>query len=265
MGYFTHLINIHIIMNFVFSSVGDVTSFDKLWLGESMNYDVYVIYYGDDNDRYLNFKKNRYIKHVEKRKGSKFQNFIHFYNSYPEIIEKYDRFFILDDDIIFKIDDINKMFDISRKYKLKICGPSFSNNSKISWNITRHKPKRILTYTNFVEVNTPLFSKDALINLMNVIDSCLIGWGIDLLYIWANGSDLQDAYAIIHCVKCINPKDSLKNNKRELFKLVDFNKRQYIFEDYARKIGFKYEYRAEEYKSIRTNNYIIYNMLSLYK
>ena len=30
--------------NFVFSSVGDNTSFDTLWIGEDMNYDIYVKY-----------------------------------------------------------------------------------------------------------------------------------------------------------------------------------------------------------------------------
>lgn len=237
-------------MNFVFTSAGDVTNFDKLWLGKGMNYDVYVIYYGDDENTYLKYKENSYITLIEKRKGSKFQNFVYFYNSYPEIIEKYERFFILDDDIIFRIEDINNMFSISRKYNLKICGPSFTNDSKISWSLTKHKPNRILTYTNFVEVNVPLFNKDALKKSMDIIDSSLIGWGIDLLYIWANGSNLRYAYAIIHCVQCKNPKDSEKNNIREHTKIMNWNKEQELFENYAIKIGFKYTYKALEYKSL---------------
>ena len=58
--------------------------------------------------------------YILKRKGSKFQNFHYIYENYPEIIDKYDGFFILDDDIIFNVEDINKMFELSKKYNFKI-------------------------------------------------------------------------------------------------------------------------------------------------
>ena len=29
--------------NFVFSSVGDNTNFDSLWINENMNYDIYIL------------------------------------------------------------------------------------------------------------------------------------------------------------------------------------------------------------------------------
>ena len=146
--------------NFVFSSVGDNTNFNKLWIPSSedpsANYHVYVIYYGDNEEIYNEYKSQ--VHYIEQRKGSKFQNFKYFYDKYPEIIEKYERFFVLDDDIEFGIEDINKMFDISTEYNLQICGPSFTHKSKISHRITMHKPNTILTYTNFVEVNVPLFT-----------------------------------------------------------------------------------------------------------
>ena len=30
--------------NFLFSSVGDNTNFDELWIDDSMNYDIYIIF-----------------------------------------------------------------------------------------------------------------------------------------------------------------------------------------------------------------------------
>jgi hypothetical protein len=249
-------------MNFVFTSAGDNTYFDKLWLGNNKKYDVYVIYYKDNDDIYNKYKSNKYIKHVEKRKGSKFQNFLYFYNKYFNIIEKYDRFFILDDDIIFNVDDINKMFEISATYNLEICGPSFIHPSKISHAITKHVPGRIITYTNFVEVNTMLFSKSALINLMKYMSSELIGWGIDYIAIWANGMTFKDKYAIVHYVKCINPDDKIKNIKiRELYHIENAKKRDVIYNNYVKKIGIYEElkeYKKKEYKSILFSENNIY-------
>jgi hypothetical protein len=237
------------ITNFVFSSVGDNTSFDTLWIGKNMNYEVYVIYYGDDEKNYNKYKAK--VKFIEKRKGSKFQNFKYLYERYPNIIDKYKKFFILDDDIIFNVPDINKMFEISIEYNLDICAPSFSEKGLISHPVTKHVANVLLTYTNFVEVNTPLFNKTALAKLMNVLDSKLIGWGVDMLYIWANGKDQTKSYAIIHKVQCINPYVCNKmNTVRELDKINDCDNRQNIWKTYATSIGCPHWIKAKPYSSI---------------
>jgi hypothetical protein len=56
----------------------------------------------------------------------------------------------------------------------------------------KNKQNTLLDYTNFVEVNTPLFNKVALFGLMRYFDRSLIGYGIDYLYIWANGLYKKD-------------------------------------------------------------------------
>ena len=216
--------------NLVFSSVGDNTNFDDLWLGNNRNYDVYVIYYGN-NDNIYNKYKNK-VDFIDKRKGSKFQNFHYLYNKNLNLINKYDRFFILDDDIIFDKNSINEMFDISKQYDLWICGPTFKKDgrSKISWPITIHQHNNLLRYTNFVEVNTPLFNKYALHKFMKMYDPVLIGWGIDYLYIYALSVDVDESIlkkkiALIDKITCINPKDDKKNNFRELYNIKNaFNK-----------------------------------------
>ena len=240
------------IKNFVFSSVGDNTDFDTLWINESMNmnYDVYVIYYGNDEDIYNKYKSK--VKFIEKRKGSKFQNFKYFYDKKINIIQKYNRFFILDDDIRFGVDDINNMFNISREFDLDICAPSFSEGSKISHNITKHKPNTLLTYTSFVEVNTPLFNTVALNNLMKKLDYSLIGWGIDFLYILCNGVNKTNSYAIIHSITCENPQDRNKKLKcgRELTKITGCNNRAQIWKDFAKKHGLPIGTKITNYKTV---------------
>jgi hypothetical protein len=94
-----------------------------------------------------------------------------------------------------------------------------------------------LEYTNFVEVNVPLFDKKALVNTIKWLDPTLIGWGIDVLYIWANGITEKRKYAIIHSIYCINPHVRKTNGKRELLMIKDVGRQRYIWETYALKIG----------------------------
>ena len=235
--------------NFLFSSVGDNTNFDELWINNSMNYDVYIIYYGNNAKTFKKYQSK--VKFIESRKGSKFQNFKYFYDKYKDIINMYDHFFILDDDIIMNVNDINEMFSISKQYKLDICAPSFGQDSKISHEITIHRPKKLLTYTNFVEVNTQLFSKIALQKLMKKLDYSLIGWGIDFLSIYCNGIDKQKSYAIVHKIVCKNPKDNEKKNKRrELENIPECNNRRKLWEIFARKHKLKPFFMLKTYTSI---------------
>jgi hypothetical protein len=186
-----------------------------------------------------------------RRKGSKFQNFYQFYTSYPDILVHYDLFFILDDDIIMSVGDINNMFRIANKYNLAICQPSFAKGSIISHGITKNKPTILLQYTNFVEVNTPLFNRESLDKAMAVYSPTLIGWGIDFLYIWANGFN-EKAYAVIHCVQCINPRVEKKMaNKRELYLIPLHQNRRKVWEAYADSIGCPKSFPIRSYKYIK--------------
>lgn len=197
--------------NLIFTSAGDNTQFYNHWLGEHRNYDVWCVYYGNNDENYNMYEG--LVDKIWKRKGSKFQNFHYIYTNYREVLDKYDRFFIVDDDIVINTNDINNLFNIFIKYDLWVCQPSYTLDSKVSHEITLHKPNNILRYTNFTEVGTTVFSKYAIIKFMEYYDPILIGYGIDLFYIWVLGEDKKDKYAIIDCIQCINPHDEQKNNK----------------------------------------------------
>lgn len=238
----------------VFTSAGDNTKFYELWNSEieKRNYDIYVIYYGDNDNNYSIYK--RCVDYIEiKKNGSKFQNFYYLYNKLNKFFE-YDRVFVLDDDIVFNVSDINEMFYISELYNLDISQPSFSNESKISHTITKHQPDKLLRFTNFIEVNTPLFSKKTLDNFMIYYDPILVGWGIDSLYMWVSGIYKKNKYAVIDKIKCINPKDDSKVGKRELLKLNSAHLRMKTWTDFqkklAKQIGFK-SWKLEEYGYIK--------------
>ena len=223
--------------NLVFTSAGDNTRFYNHWLGENRNYDVWCVYYGNHESTF-----NMYGTLVDKiwqRKGSKFQNFHYIYTNYRKLLDQYDRFFIVDDDIIISTNDINKLFDISIKYDLWVCQPSFTyhENCKISHPITMHIPNNLLRYTNFVEVNTPVFSKDALHKFMVYYDPILIGYGIDFFYMWVLGLDKEDKYAIIDSIQCINPIADVKaaNTIREHNNIDNYDKEDALWFEVQKK------------------------------
>ena len=212
--------------NLVFTSAGDNTNFYDYWFDNNRNYDVFCVYYGNNNNNYLIY--SNIVDKIWNRKGSKFQNFNYIYTNFANLFDKYERFFIMDDDIIISTDNINKMFDISKEYNLWICQPSFTYESKISHHITKHNTDNILRYTNFIEVNSPLFSKYALDIFMLYYDPILVEWGVDYLYIWALGNNIKNKYAIIDSILCTNPCDIDKKNKNREFNNVSNSQNQIL-------------------------------------
>lgn len=238
------------IKNMIFTSAGDNTNLLEWWISNSQNYDIYILYYGNNDEIYKKYKSN--VKYIEKSKGSKFQNLYKFYTEHPEIISKYDYFFVVDDDIQIKASDINELFKMAKDYKLLICAPSFSSSSKISWPHTKHKPNCLLTYTNMIEENTFLFKRSALDNYMKMYNPKIIAWGMDFLSIWANGLHKKKSYAIIHKITCTNPKDTdKKDTKRELNKAIKSVNIKAEWEKYADSIGCPRKIKVIEYSSLR--------------
>ena len=232
----------------VFTSAGDNTQFYDHWLEENRNYDVWVVYYGKSDSNYDMYSK--VVDRIWKRKGGKYQNFHYIYNNYKDDLMKYNRFFLVDDDIVMSTTDINNLFDISVKYNLLVCQPAFTPESKISIPYLNRVIKgNILRYTSFVENNTPVFSKYALLEFMKYYDPILIGWGIDYLYIWALGMDKKDKYAIIDSIECYNPPDTMKTNTtRELNNIENHNNEF----DYWIQIKNKYNIPENKYETYST-------------
>lgn len=236
--------------NLVFTSAGDRSHFDANWAGPEQEFDLFVVYYGDDDERYAKYREK--ARWIARRKGSKYQNFHHFYHAHPDIVARYRRFFILDDDLHFDGGSmaINRMFAVAKRHRLAISGPSFTRDGKVSHEINAHQPGVAMAFTNFVEVNAQLFSRSALDRLMTWLTPELIGWGIDFLAIWANGLDKQRSYAVVHEVRCRNPHDHDRNHQRELDLVPGVEQRQATWEAYARSIGCPADFDLVEYERI---------------
>ena len=219
-------------MNLVFSSVGDKCDPLSYWLNERSikTFDLCVCYFGDSDQ--MQDKLSAQCSYFFAHKGSKFQNFHWVYTNYRSIIDRYDRVFIVDDDIIISTRDINKLFEYQIMYDTWILQPSFLPASKISHPITRQVPGSDHRFTNFVEVNVPLFSKYAIDKCMEIYDPVLTGYGIDLLFIWYLGYR-PDKYMIVDSIGCINPR------MRQINALQSANARIANWTAVRRKYGIK--------------------------
>ena len=218
--------------NLIFSSIGDNSQLSN-WTGPDQNYDIWATYYGDDENKYNHYKQ--YTQFIKKSKGSKFQNFNLIWKEFNAQLNEYERFFILDDDIIFdSYKDINKMFNFAKDQSTWICGPTFKPFGKISHSLTQKDESASFRYVNFVELNTPLFSNFAINKFMKHYDDSLIGWGLDFCYIQILGHAAKNRYALFDEVSVINP---LPQKALDLCKLNNI--------DYLSKYFMSDEKRAE--------------------
>jgi hypothetical protein len=194
----------------VFTSAGDNANL-HCWLEGSRNFDLWVSYYGDEEDPY-----KKYSDYYISKKGGKFPNLHYVYQHWEDILKHYKAIFVMDDDIVINGSEISRLFEIRDQYDLWLLQPAFDPKGKISHRITRLNPFTFLRYTNFVEVTCPLFRIDKLNDFMKVYDPVLVGWGIDHWYSDLLASDIKGNVAIVDEISCINPHDYMKGGQREI-------------------------------------------------
>jgi len=191
--------------NVLFVSVGDKTIFYENWLGENRNYDIFICYYGCKKNKIY----EKYADYYFERKGSKFQNFSYLWKI-SEIFHKYENYFIVDDDIIIKTNEINELFGYMNTFNLWILQPSFSIESKISHQITKQELNNNFRYVNFIEINAPIFSNYEITECMKIYREELTGYGIDYLFLIHLGIEHKDKYMIVDKINCINPYSKIR-------------------------------------------------------
>ena len=153
------------------------------------------------------------------RKGSKFQNLRAAYQRWPDKFVRYEAVLVLDDDVLIRASDIDRLFAIRTAHDLWLLQPAFDPRGKISWEITKVNPHCRLRYTNFVEMTCPLFRQDKLADFMAVYDPELVGFGMDWWFLHVLGTDLRGRVAVIDEIVCLNPHDRTKGRVREINRL----------------------------------------------
>lgn len=96
----------------------------------------------------------------------------------------YKSYWLIDEDIIFQIDDILKIFEFGLKRNLNIWQPALSKDSYSKWDFLYHTPfSDDVKYTTFIEVMAPIFSNFGMVSCVNSFSKSFSTWGLD--FVWS--------------------------------------------------------------------------------
>lgn len=173
------------------------------------DFDVFIIFY-DEDESY--FEKLKTIsKKAEKNKGTKFSLLKKHYHAFKILDYKY--VFVFDDDCKLINGEFVDLYHLIKKYNLSLISPSHDGGGKISHPImVCKKGNHILRYTNFIEMNFPVFETQSLEKFLQVYNFEVLGFGIDWWYLNILESNKNLNCAIYDGVKVYNPKNTDKSN-----------------------------------------------------
>lgn len=176
----------------IYVSAGNNDTFGKYAIKNLQKYcDVIINYYGSNLKDRTFFKSN----------ANKFSNlyttkFISLKANYYLLnINSYDYVYVFDDDCELISGNILDLHIIMSRYNLALMSPSQDHLGKGIIELVHHQlGDHIFRYTNFIEMNFPVFSQQALNNYMRVYDGQLCGWGNDWWF-----CDANKTYSSLNC------------------------------------------------------------------
>lgn len=179
----------------VIACVGNA-SLHKEWISGHKNFDLILIYYGGDDDIYQDYKNDAMI--CINQKGQKYPMIKQFIQLHADLISRYDYIWLPDDDVSISTENINKFFDITRQYNLRLSQPALINdpNIPIVHGVTKCVEGNKLRYTNFIEGMAPLFTYETLMFLCGDFEFSDSGWGLDVTWSHRLGDPI-DKIAVI--------------------------------------------------------------------
>ncbi len=178
--------------NAMFVPVGKDSLHRQLLKGDA-DFDLHLLIYDGSYNKFCNDSD-----FVACDAGYKMDMTYRYLHRHPELLEKYEYFFLLDDDIVISTEDVNRLFSMMREYKLKIAQPSLVM-SYYTYKHMAFNPFYILRYTNFVEMMMPCFSRDALKAVLPTFEQKIRWCGIEMHWPVLIGSNHNDI-AIVDAV-----------------------------------------------------------------
>lgn len=215
----------------VISAVGK-GSLHQNWIkgkeNEERNFDLHLIVYDSSYGKYYND-----ADFLSNSKGYKLRLVYDYLNSHPEFLERYEYFFLPDDDILSDACQIEDIFHAMEKYKLEIAQPALKQ-SFFSYPQTLRMPGCKLRYTDFVEMMAPCFSRRALKKVLQTFNANTQGWGTEThwpILIDTNGRDMGiiDEVPVVHTRQLQSPSEQnfkemqqylAKNNLKPSFREI---------------------------------------------
>lgn len=196
--------------NLVVGVVGD-NSLHRTWTNKpDADFDLFLAYYGDKDDRY-----SKDAKYYDRAKGSKFIILDQIMRRHEDIFAQYDAIFVPDDDLYMEAEEIETFFKVFHQYDLWLAQPSI-----IGWysiHTVLNNANFVLRYTNWVEIMLPCFSKSAFEICRSTFTENRTNWGIDHLWDKLLGFPtdkiaIVDKIAAVHTRPCFFGDTYHRNN-----------------------------------------------------
>lgn len=179
--------------NAVFVAAGESSLHRQLLKGDA-DFDLHLLIYDGSYNKFCND-----TDFIACDAGYKMDMTYRYLHRHPDLLDKYEYFFLMDDDIEMSTEEVNKLFGIMKQYHLRIAQPSLVM-SYYTYEHTLRNPFCILRYTNFVEMMIPCFSKEALVKVLPTFEEKICFKGIE--YHWAkmvgNGIAIIDIVKVVH-------------------------------------------------------------------
>ncbi len=203
--------------NCVISAVGK-DSLHREWMKENPDFDLHLIIYDNSYNKFYND-----TDFITYQKGYKFKLIYNYLQDHPEYLERYDYFFMPDDDILIDTVNISKLFRRMQEWNLQIAQPALSG-SYYTYEHTLRDRFCALRYTNFVEMMLPCFSRKALKKILMTFTEGRIGWGIE--FHWSQLIGFKDhEMAIIDELKAVHTRPIQSYNRQNADELDGYVKR----------------------------------------
>lgn len=140
------------------------------------DWDLFINCYTED------FPLAHVAEYVCKQHGTKFTGILKCWLYFPEIFDRYDNIFFIDDDLIFRFEDISIFFKHMERNLLDIAQPSLTSTSQCAWQVFYNVLPNGVRRTNGVEIMMPALSKRARNVLLPYFVYSVSGFGLDLLF-----------------------------------------------------------------------------------
>ncbi len=229
----------------VFTSAGKKNNIDCWFAGaRDRQWDLWLHWYDETGQEF----PAEYLSHGP---GGKFPHLQSILRRHPELYDRYDGVFVVDDDIQITGGRINQLFQVLDAHQLWMVAPSHLPSGIISFPQAMPRRHFVLRYVNLLEVNTPVFRSDVLKSFMKIYDPHLIGYGVDGWY--STGvCGPRCKVAIADCVPMLNPDDThLPGREREIDNLQSAKKRLEMARVFSKEIGFPIPARVIDWGGIR--------------
>ncbi len=196
-------------------------SLESDWIRDNANrdFDVILLFYHEHIQESIlkDNSKSFTLFHLKNFKWVMIQDL--FLKIDLELIDQYDYFFFVDDDIEISKSDISFLFYNMKEHHLQMSQPALTRRSYKSWKSLRRKLLSGLRYLSSVELMCPMMSRDCVKLLLPTFALNKSGWGIDILW----GKMVRDQFGpkSIAVFDTIRATHSKPVGKGELYEKLD--------------------------------------------